>query len=1333
MKNNYYLLLIAVFCVQIFYAQTIRVNNAVDPESSLSAPQMVEDVLIDSDCVTIQWDALQDNNTNDLTQRSWGYFNRGSSSFPFEEGIVITSGNAQGAQGPNNNTDYTGSNGWAGDADLKAILDLNYGGNVNTNDATSFTFRFTPTINFMSFNFIFASDEYENQYECQSNVRDGFAFLVRGPGIPNNSGTTFGGTNIARIPGTTNVPVSTFSIHSRNFLCGTENEGFNWFPELYRSNSALNNTNVIQYDGFTDVLTASTAVIPGQEYVIKIVLADRGDTIVDSAVFIEAGSFNIGGNLGGDQTIANGNPGCDGTPIILDATSGAGATYTWFLDGVELVGETNPTLSATVDGVYRVEVELAAGCISIDEVELEFTTPPVIDRQPEDILMCETDGNGIEVFDFTNNASLVLGSQVAADFPISFHATQANAEGNLSPIINFASYSNVNPNETIWIRIADATQTCYEVTSFDISVVGEPIANQPVDYEQCDNADDGDDTNGVVTFDLSTKAGEVLGAQSAADFTVTFYLTPGEATAGVAGTEITAPIQNTSNPQPIYARIENNTNPACFNTVSFDLVVNPRPVVTPVVQLLQCDDDTDGFSSFNLTEANVLISTNSANETFTYYLTQAQAMTGLVADQITNFTTYPNPTAVNSTVYARVETAAGCYRTAQIDLVVSTTLIPAGFNLAYEVCDDDLVDNDNTNGVAAFDFSDATAQILALYPPPQNLVITYYENETDALAEQNAIPDISNHRNDASPFTQNIYVRVDSDDNNACLGLGHHITLTVDPLPLANPVTDYILCSDTNQAVFDLTTKDAEVLGAQTQAILISYHLTEQDAIDNIPIAGANAFTNTTNPQTIYVRAQFDDNGNGVGDAGECFNTDMNFDLIVNPNPEIFTPDPIRICSDQVDTVYDLTIRADQIRNGDTSITLAYYESAADVTANNPITTPMAYTNTILTRDIIVVATGTNTCTSTVDLRLETILYANLNLTPAPIEECEVDNDGFDSFDITRREEEILNGLLPTDFTFTYYLEEADAIAGNANIITETATFVNTVAVMQTIYVRVDPNGNECFQVIPLTLIVNPVPEIQIEDEYVICLAANGGLVTPGDNTFLPVPPIDTQLSPTEYTFQWYEGTEALPENILPGATDPSYSPIAPGQFTVVATNIATGCTIPGTTTVIGSYPPESISVEVVTNAFADSHTLEVSVVGSGDYEYRLDFGPWQQSTTFEDVTRGEHLVYVRDLFNCDELVSEIKIVIDFPKFFTPNGDGFNDTWNITGINTIPSAKIYIFDRFGKLLKQLSPTNGVWDGTFNGNPLPASDYWFRVIYTEDGAEKEFKGHFTLKR
>jgi gliding motility-associated-like protein len=1308
------LLSLLLLCVSSFgSAQILSINDSADPQSSYDPEDLIKNVMISSSCSTADTFTFQVYGApEDLTTKSYGYFKTPpGSTFPFEEGVVLTTGSAFPAGNTVNTTDLiTSSNGDSGDSDLEAAL-----GQSNTQDATFIKFNFTPLVDAIDFRFIMASEEYDGNTEC--TYADSFAFLLREVG-------TSSYTNLAVLPDET--PVSVRNINDAPD-CRANTEYFEGYD--------VGNTN---YGGRTKALTASSSVTPGVTYEIKLVVADQGDNAWDSAIFIEGGSFNIGGDLGVDRLIVDGNPGCIGTPITLDANlTISGVTFEWFKNGTVIAGETNSTLDVSTDGTYSFNVTLNDGCESTDEVIIEFTTPPEITTPPEDILLCETDGNGTEEFDFSSNEALVLGSQAAANFPISYHTSQANAEGNLNPLT--IPYQNTLVTETIWMRIADTTQSCYKVVSFGIELRTQPIANTP-SFSLCDDSVDGDDTNGIVEFDLSTKVSEVLGSQLASDYDVKFYYDQAAASAGVVGTEITTPIQNTSNPQVIYVRIENKLNVDCFDTTNFQLIVNPRPVVNSELTLKQCDTDTDGITNFNLTEANQLISTDYLNETFTYYLTESHAETGLLSDQIVTPTTYTNLTPVNSVIYARVETIHGCFRTSKINLVVGATLLdPISFQLEYFVCDDTQVDNDNSNGVAAFDFSDATAQVLAQLPTNQNLTVTYYLSEADALAEADPIPDISNHRNTTSPNTQNIYVRVDSNDVNACLGLGHHITLNVDSLPEKQIITDYILCSDTNQTSFDLTSKETELIGTQTTPILFSYHLSEQDAINNIPIPNPSMYPNISNPQTIYVRAQFDPNNNMNLDARECVRTDMHFELQVNLNPILFTPDPIIKCSDQIATMYDLTQRASQITNSDSSIVLTYFESQQDLDINNSILDPTSYTSNTLAKTILVLATATNQCAKTIPLELTTILYPNLNANPSPLEECEIDNNGYDYFDLSLREPEILNGLNPADFDISYYEDETDAQSGNTNTIADPTNFENTTILTQNIYVRVKPKLNSCFRVVPLTLIVNPVPEIDILDRYVICLNKDDQVISSVTQTFLPTPPIDTQLSATIYSFQWYKGSieevNLDPSSfIIPGATNSSYSPISEGTYTVLATNMASGCRIPASTEVVSSYPPETIEVTVTSELFSDNNILEVSVVGTGEYEYRLDFGPWQRETLFENVRIGEHTIYVRDLLNCNEITQK-KIVIGYPKFFTPNGDGYHDTWNIVGMTMKSRSKIYIFDRYGKLLTQISPTGEGWDGTFNGVQLPSSDYWFVLDYEDPvtGKNNQLRAHFTLKR
>ncbi len=147
-----------------------------------------------------------------------------------------------------------------------------------------------------------------------------------------------------------------------------------------------------------------------------------------------------------------------------------------------------------------------------------------------------------------------------------------------------------------------------------------------------------------------------------------------------------------------------------------------------------------------------------------------------------------------------------------------------------------------------------------------------------------------------------------------------------------------------------------------------------------------------------------------------------------------------------------------------------------------------------------------------------------------------------------------------------------------------------------------------------------------------------------------------------------------------------------------------------------------------------DINTVSVNVSGKGKYEYSLDEpnGFWQDSNFFNNVPSGIHDVYINDKNGCG-VVSQKIAILGAPKFFTPNNDGFNDFWSIKGVNESYHSKsiIYIFDRYGKLLKQWVPSlNQGWDGTYDGAPLPADDYWY-TLKLEDG--REVKGHFSLKR
>ncbi|WP_229731918.1 T9SS type B sorting domain-containing protein, partial [Psychroflexus planctonicus] len=265
---------------------------------------------------------------------------------------------------------------------------------------------------------------------------------------------------------------------------------------------------------------------------------------------------------------------------------------------------------------------------------------------------------------------------------------------------------------------------------------------------------------------------------------------------------------------------------------------------------------------------------------------------------------------------------------------------------------------------------------------------------------------------------------------------------------------------------------------------------------------------------------------------------------------------------------------------------------------------------------------------------------------------------------------------------------------------------------------------------------VNPIPLVDITDMdgAIVCIDPQTGEVIETD--FSP-PILDTELSEEDYAFEW-----TLNGNPI-AFTGPAYAVQAPGVYTVTVTDLTnnlTSCQASSTAEIIQSNGPD-FEVNVLSQAFDGSHSVEVTnIQDDGNYEFSIDNGPWrslsegEQSIIFTDLEAGDRVVRGRDVGGCGEVTIPVSL-IDYPQFFTPNEDGYNDRWNIIGLANQSNAKIYIFDRYGKLLKQLSPSSPGWDGTYNGKALPGNDYWFSVQYEEpsSGVRKEFKANFTLKR
>ncbi|CAM4018167.1 T9SS type B sorting domain-containing protein [Flavobacterium weaverense] len=338
-----------------------------------------------------------------------------------------------------------------------------------------------------------------------------------------------------------------------------------------------------------------------------------------------------------------------------------------------------------------------------------------------------------------------------------------------------------------------------------------------------------------------------------------------------------------------------------------------------------------------------------------------------------------------------------------------------------------------------------------------------------------------------------------------------------------------------------------------------------------------------------------------------------------------------------------------------------------------------------------------------------------------------------DSFTVTIYNSPILNPIAPVTrcesyelppyiFPVTrYFTNSGGAISSN------TEKFPGDVIISSTtIYAYAESGLNStvtCPSETPISITITdkPKPNLTIP---AICIDVDTGIITNAN--------IKSGFTAPRYSFEW----KSEDGNIV--STDENFSAAIPGNYTLVVTDLSIfGCTseiFPFT--VIESARP--IDVTFTTSGwFTNSQSITIIAtpfIGDGsNFLYSLDGGSPQISNIFDNVSSGIHEISVGD-GNCGTFTIPLEItLVNSPKYFTPNGDGFNDTWQIKGLPEEENYKLFIFDRYGKLIKELVKNSPGWDGTLNGYPLPADDYWFSLSYTENNIRKEYKSHFSLKR
>ncbi|WP_031426951.1 T9SS type B sorting domain-containing protein [Flavimarina sp. Hel_I_48] len=1370
------------FTVLLFLCTTLGFSQTVSVDNSQSAPSLVNMLLNDA-CAEIS-------NISSSSIEATGSFTNNGGAFPIADGVIIRTGNAGLTAGgyTGNNLDSQLNN----DTDpfLQQLLDES-GRAAVIEEIAFLEFDFVPVSNFLSFDFLLASNEYGDE---QCNSSDVLAFIL----TDLENGTE---TNLGVIPGGT-TPVSVQNIKDAAFnpTCPSVN------ADLFASYEVDNNESTINMNGYTSVLTASSSnVVPGRRYKMRIVIGDANDTRFDSAIFLSAGSFNTGINLGETFSL------CGGDSTVLESgLAGEGYTFEWFRNGVLLPGEIETNLTIDQSGTYKVEVTRGnSSCLLEDEVvvsDLQVT-------EPVDVGACFSN-SGSSLFDLTENNAETLGI-TGLGYEILYYASQEDLDNGIAiPTNEITSYASAG-NQTIFIKLRNIENGSFCDAQYDFELsVADPIdVNPPAPIEICLLPGESG------SIDLSTILPVFPNGEDPNGYAITYHNTLSDAENAVSPIDTTATytIPPGIASRSVYIRVALVDEPTCYVVVTLLIEVGDLPPVDVREDVVTCGsyilpEITDG----------------------TYYLLPGGEGTALSPGDEIN-------TQFTQTIYIYNESAEGCPN----ETSSFTVTLPDKFELDdTRGCAGEYVLPLLPEGAGAFyTAADGPNGGGSEYDSEQSITTSrtvYYYAEVDGSVCINQgydltidpLPALSKPEDEivcgsyTLPALANGEYNTQADGQGTTLQAGDVITTsqtiyTYSENARCNDASEFNIFIVPTLAYFEAANSDLPHCGSfDLPEIEVGAYYTEANG-QGIEIPKNNPLT-VSRPVYYYAEVTTGDN---------C-TEDLSFDVVITPIPKVDNPVDVSICVNDAPYILPKTTNGQYFTESDRGGTqlpagseinatqTIYVNNEVDGCTNEnefsvtlrpkppidnfvPVYACDTYELPVLTNGVYYTEAGGPNGTGEL-LEAGTVFSENTTLwiynayddllgcfndksfdiTILGVEVGEFEDvvscdayvlpelvngnyytaprgrgtrlnagdrivetqqiyvysrkgtrficEDFDDFTVTISETPLIEPIndieacgsftLPaldqTVFDIAYYRAPngQDPIASSDLTLDQPGTY--------TIYrYATAKNNTDCFDEDLFQVTIYPLLDFSVE----------GGTVCtdPETGEVLESLTLESGLDPAEFEVTWSINNEVV-------SVGPTHEATAVGTYTVSTTKInpevGADCNYnPTTVEVLASSEP--IIEAEVNQSFADVSIITVIVVsGDGDYEYQIDGGEFQASNEFYDVTSGKHEVTARGITGNCAATTIIVNVVNYQKFFTPNADGINDTWNIESLRGYADGQIEIFDRYGKLLKTIFPDGNGWDGTFRGENMPSDDYWFKVRFVdEEGMPVEFKAHFTLKR
>ncbi|MDC6390943.1 PKD domain-containing protein, partial [Maribacter sp. PR1] len=590
-------------------------------------------------------------------------------------------------------------------------------------------------------------------------------------------------------------------------------------------------------------------------------------------------------------------------------------------------------------------------------------------------------------------------------------------------------------------------------------------------------------------------------------------------------------------------------------TETKDITIYGTPVANTPTDLIGCTS----YGSYNLDMPSfdrTVLGTQDPNDfSVAYFLTQADADSNVNAlEPIHSFDYGTTP------VFIRVSNRSNgqCYDTTQFNIIArEAPNVPAITD--WTVCDDD------TDGLFTFDLSQKNAEIFNGQDATK-FEILYFASQADADTGTNPLP--LNYTNTTA--TEEIFIRFQNSTYTDCFRTGSFM-IEVIPGVTANTPDDLSLCDDNNdgQAFFDLSQTEPEIIGTQNpNSLNISYHVSQNDADTGTNALNANAYLSTAYQNTIYVRVE---NASDIS----CYDT-TSFDLIIYDTPVVPEVTDWQVCDDNNDGFFllDLPDKENEILNGASGVSVSFYVSQTDAeTSQNPITVNYQNTSNPQTIHFRLENTNNSQCYNVGSFQVQ-VFDTPTASKASDIIICDTDETGRYIFDLSQKDDEVLNGQDPLYYDVSYHGSETDAL-NNVSPLSK-ADYQNT-NLNETIWARVQHTDLEsCFDISSFNLIVNPLPQMNMQERYVICpdspdLVIDGGV------------------------FESYSWRDASDNEI---GNQPTLDITALGDYSLTVSQITNGVACEHTAyfEVVSSGAPETFEVDL--NGFSDEIELELLANG---------------------------------------------------------------------------------------------------------------------------------------